>query len=312
MSVVVTGSAGFIGRVLTRRLSRSGYRVVAIDRQPAPLDDPSGVTTLTADLLDGDPQVEVALREADAVVHLAGCSGVRDKTPGIDVRRIRDNVEATRAVASRVPPDVPLLVASSSSVYGGARFGRASRESDPLRPRGGYAASKAGTEQVCADRATSGAHVLVVRPFTVVGEGQRPDMALARWAAAASAGDPLRVFGSLDRTRDFTCVREVVRGLTALLRSGASGVVNLGSGAPRTLRELVHALGSALAVDVDVRVEKAAGYEVADTWADTGRLTALTGLRPHTDLDDVVRRFVAGLPDADPSHVPSASLVGAG
>jgi len=311
MTVVVTGSAGFIGRVLTRHLSRSGHHVVAVDRQPALPDDQPGVTVLTADLLDGDPQVDVALREADAVVHLAGCSGVRDRSPGIEARRTRDNVDATRAVASRVPSDVPLLVTSSSSVYGGARFGRASHESDPLHPRGGYATSKAGAEQVCADRAAAGGHVLVVRPFTVVGEGQRPDMALARWAAAATAGDPLRVFGSLERTRDFTCVREVVRGLAALLQSGADGVVNLGSGAPRTLRELVHALGSALAVDLDVRVERAAGYEVPDTWADTGRLTALTGMRPHTDLDDVVRRFVAGLPDARPGHDPSESLVGA-
>jgi nucleoside-diphosphate-sugar epimerase len=181
-----------------------------------------------------------------------------------------------------------------------------------LHPRGGYATSKAGTEAVCADRAEAGGHVLVVRPFTVVGEGQRADMALARWAAAATAGHPLRVFGSQERTRAFTCLREVVRGLSALLHSGASGVVNLGSGAPRTLRDLVHALGSALAVDVDVRVEKAAGYEVPDTWADTGRLSALTGMRPHTDLDDVVRRFVAGLASAGPDHDPSESLVGAG
>jgi nucleoside-diphosphate-sugar epimerase len=310
MSVVVTGSAGFIGRALTRHLARSGHHVVAVDRAHQP-EEPD-VTTLTADLLDGDPHVEAALREADAVVHLAGCSGVRDTSPGVDARRIRDNVDATRVVASRVPSDVPLLVASSSSVYGGARFGRASRESDPLHPRGGYATSKAGTEQVCADRAAARGHVLVVRPFTVVGEGQRPDMALARWAVAATAGDPLRVFGSLDRTRDFTCIREVVRGLCALLGSGASGVVNLGSGAPRTLRELVHALGSALGVGIDVRVEKAASYEVADTWADTRRLTALIGMRPHTDLHDVVRRFVAGLPNAGPDRDPSDSLVGAG
>jgi nucleoside-diphosphate-sugar epimerase len=320
MSVVVTGSAGFIGRKLTQHLARCGHHVIAVDRRPThpgdhpgdhPADHP-GVTTLTADLLDGDPQVEAALREAEAVVHLAGCSGVRDTSPGIDTRRTRDNIEATRAVTAHVPSDVPLLVTSSSSVYGGARFGRASRETDPLHPRGGYAASKAGTERVCTDRAAAGGRVLVVRPFTVVGEGQRPDMALSRWAAAAVAGDPLRVFGSLDRTRDFTCVREVVRGLSALLRCGATGVVNLGSGTPRTLRALVHTLGAALGVDVDVRVERAAGYEVADTWADTARLTALTGMRPHTDLDEVVRRFVAGLPDADTDHDPSESLVAAG
>jgi nucleoside-diphosphate-sugar epimerase len=291
VSVVVTGAAGFIGRALTRRLVGAGHRVVAVDRTWQP--GLPGATVLTADLLDGDPLVEVALREAEAVVHLAGCGGVRDTTPGIDRARHRDNVHATSVVAGLVPPRVPLLVTSSSSVYGGARFGRASREDDPLHPRGGYARSKVGTERACAHRRAGGGHVLVVRPFTVVGEGQRADMALSRWAAAARAGEPLRVFGSLQRTRDFTCVREVTRGLQALLEAGATGVVNLGSGTPRTLAALVEALAAALAVDVDVRVEPAAEREVPATWADVRRLEALTGLRPHTDLHDVVRRFVA-------------------
>jgi nucleoside-diphosphate-sugar epimerase len=291
VSVVVTGAAGFIGRALTRRLADAGHRVVAVDRTWQP--GRPGVTVLTADLLDGDPLVEVALREAEAVVHLAGCSGVRDTTPGVDRARHRDNVEATRVVTGLVPPEVPLLVASSSSVYGGARLGRASRESDPLRPRGGYARSKVGTEQVCARRLAGGGHVLVVRPFTVVGEGQRADMALSRWAAAARDGRPLRVFGSLARTRDFTCVREVTRGLQGLLHGGGTGVVNLGTGAPRTLADLVDALAGALAVDIEVRVEPAADREVPDTWADVRRLEALTGFRPRTDLHDVVRRFVA-------------------
>jgi nucleoside-diphosphate-sugar epimerase len=297
VSVVVTGAAGFVGRTLTRRLVERGHRVVAVDRTWQP--NTAGVTVLTADLHDRDSLVEVALREADAVVHLAGCSGVRDRAPDVEARRRRDNVEATRVVADLVRPDVPLLVASSSSVYGGARFGRASRETDPLHPRGGYARSKAGTERVCARRAAGGGHVLVVRPFTVLGEGQRADMALSRWAAAAVAGDPLRVFGSLDRTRDFTCVREVCRGLASLLECGADGVVNLGSGSPKTLRALLDALGRALALEIDVRLEHAAHDEVADTWADPTRLEALTGFRPHTDLDDVVGRFLAdALPES--------------
>lgn len=316
VSVVITGSAGFIGRTLVARLRADGQPVVAIDRaldgSSAPAVD--GVTVLTADLLDADPLVETALREADAVVHLAGCSGVRDTTPGIEHRRRRDNVHATRRVAQLVPLDVPLLVTSSSSVYGGARFGRASRESDPLHPHGGYARSKVGAEDVCAQRAAAGGHVLVARPFTVVGEGQRPDMALSRWAAAALAGDPLRIFGSLERTRDFTCVREVSRGLTALLHSGATGVVNVGSGSPRTLGEVVRALGTALGVDIGVEVEPAAAVEVADTWADVRRFEALTGFRPHTDLDDVVRRFVATLatPSRPGSGEPADALAAAG
>ena len=84
------------------------------------------------------------------------------------------------------------------------------------------------------------------------------------------------------------------RGLAALLESGADGVVNFGSGSPRTLREVLDTLGRALALDLDVRVEPAAHDEVSDTWADPTRFEALTGFRPYTDLEDVVRRFLAG------------------
>ena len=310
MSVVVTGSAGFIGQALTCRLRTAGHPVVGVDREDQPRG--SGVTILTADLVDGDPLVEAALRSADAVVHLAGCPGVRDTAPGVEQRRERDNVRATRVVCETVPRDVPLLVASSSSVYGGAHLGRASRESDALRPFGGYARSKVDAEAVCAQRADAGGHVLVVRPFTVVGEGQRPDMALSRWAAAARAGTPLRVFGSRERTRDFTCVREVARGLVALLHSGADGAVNIGSGAPRTLREAVEALAAALDTDVEVEVEPAPACEVPSTWADTRRFEALAGFRPHTDLGDVVARFLAAADAKGPRSAAPVAETAAG
>lgn len=291
MSVVVTGSAGFVGRVLVDRLAGAGHRVVAVDRRPH--SAPSGVTVLTADLLDADSRVETALREADAVIHLAGCPGVREAGPGVEARRRRDNVAATARLTRLVPAHVPLVVASSSSVYGGVRHGRACRESDPVRPIGGYARSKWCVERLCAERADVGGQVLVVRPFTVVGEGQRADMALSRWAAQALARRPLRIFGSLQRTRDVTCVREVARGLEALALSGATGVVNLGSGHPRTLGAMVDCLADALGVEVEVQVEPAAPYEVADTWADLTRFARITGFTPQTDLADVVRRFVA-------------------
>lgn len=294
MSVVVTGAAGFIGRVLVDQLVAAAVPVVAVDRRPAP--EQPGVTVLTADLLGGDAMVETALREADAVIHLAGCPGVRDRGAGVEQRRERDNVETVRLLTRSVPGEVPLVVASSSSVYGGVRNGRACRESDVPRPVGGYARSKHRAEGVCAARAAAGGQVLVARPFTVVGEGQRADMALSRWTASALAGEPLRVFGSLDRTRDVTCVREVAAGLRALLAVGATGTVNVGSGAPRRLRELVatlgDVLGETLGIEIQVHVEPAASYEVAETWADMALFAELTGYRPRTDLADVVRRFL--------------------
>lgn len=294
MTVVVTGAAGFLGRVLLRELVARGHDVVAVDRRPIPAG--TGALALQADLLDADPRVARALAAAEGVWHLAACPGVRDTAPDVEIRRRRDNVEATRRVCAAVPPDVPLVVTSSSSVYGGARAGRPSREDDPLRPVGGYARSKAAGEGVCAERLAAGGRVLVARPFTLVGERQRPDMALHRWVAAARAGRPLTVLGALSRTRDFTDVRWAARAL-ADLATAPAGTVNVGSGRPRPLAEAVAAIGTVLGTVPLVEVRPALVEEVADTWADTSRVSALVGPPPETDLLDVVAR-VAGLPAA--------------
>ena len=288
MAVVVTGAAGFVGDAVVARLLREGERVVAIDRLP--VGRRARVRGIRADLNDRDPQVLAALHAADAFIHLAGCPGVRDCRPDIEHRRRRDNVDATRAVLADTPATVPLVAVSSSSVYGGARFSRASREDDPVHPMGGYAESKVSAEHVCVRRLDTGGPIVVARPFTAVGEGQRPDMALSRWVDAARAGHPLRVLGGVSRTRDFTDVRDVAHALTALL--GMSGIVNVGTGQPRMLGHAIDAVAAAVGVDPVIEVVPATADEVSDTWADPSRLGELTGLRLHTDLRDAVARIV--------------------
>ena len=248
---------------------------------------------LCADLLSGDPRVEDALATAEVVFHLAGRPGVRDGGPGAEAARARDNVAATAAVLRLVPRDTPLVVASSSSVYGGADD-RPSREDDPLRPLGGYAHSKAAVERLCHER---GGAVTIVRPFTVAGEGQRPDMALARWIAAVRAGRPIRILGSPARTRDVTDVRDVVEALRRIADRGVTGTLNIGTGRPRTLADLAAAVCRALGAPAELVVSPAGAAEPAATWADTTRLRDTLGFVPRTDLDALVTRQAAATPD---------------
>src|SRR5262245_47618643 len=135
--IVVTGASGFIGSALVTHLSAAGIAVAGIDRRP-PGADRRAVRHVIADLADPlGPVARDLLRGADAVVHLAGRAGVRDRTPGVHLARHRDNVLATQRVLGAAGG--PVLAASSSSVYGGSRHGRPSQEDDALRPSGGYA-----------------------------------------------------------------------------------------------------------------------------------------------------------------------------
>ncbi|HLM64788.1 MAG TPA: NAD(P)-dependent oxidoreductase [Acidimicrobiales bacterium] len=280
--IAVTGAAGFIGRHLVADLRGGGDDVVGLDRRPG--------ADIVADLVADDIALDV-VRSADAVFHLAGAGGVRRSGRTAEATWWRDNVLATDAVLRAVPRSTPLVVASSSSVYGGTA-GRACREGDPLRPRGGYARSKLAVERLTRRRLAAGGHVAVARPFTVAGEHQRPDMALARWIAAAAAGEPLRVFGSPARRRDVTDVRQVVAVLVAMARREVLGSLNVGTGTSFTLREMVDAVVEAVG-PAEIVVERAHRDEVEASLADTGRCRRLLGFVPVTDLAALVRRQAA-------------------
>lgn len=305
MRIVVTGAAGFIGRNLVEFLDRTGRDVVAIDRRPQP--ELADVTYLRTDLVQPSDEVDAALRDADAVLHLAGCPGVRDRRPDVAVRRYRDNVLAAERVLTLTPLATPVVLTSSSSVYGGSD-GQPCREDQPVRPRGGYATSKVDAERLCAARSAEGGAVVAARLFTVAGEGQRPDMALSRWIDDVYAGRPAIVFGSLARTRDITDVHDVCRSLVALAEAHVQGIVNVGTGVPHTLRDMLTAVEGALGKSAHVELRPVDHDDPAATLADPARLFETTGVRPCTDLPDLVRRqaraalddgLLGGAPDTD-------------
>ena len=314
MAIVVTGAAGFIGSNLVGFLREAGRGVVAIDRRDQPALP--GLTRVKADLsLPGDA-VDAALRDADMVLHLAGCPGVRDRSPDVGWRRHRDNVLAAQRVLDNTPPGTMVVLASSSSVYGGSD-GSACREEQPVRPRGGYATSKVEAERLCAARVAAGGTVVAARLFTVAGEGQRPDMALSCWITDVAAGRSARVYGSLERTRDITDVRDACAAMLALAEQRESGIVNIGTGTAHTLGEMLEAVGTTLGRAVTVDLQPSDHDDPDATLADPARLLELTGMRPQTDLPELVRRQAAAVlghhfsgNDLETSHAPAPLATG--
>ena len=310
MSVVVTGAAGFIGRHVVRTLLRRGCAVTGIDRRPwVPA---VGESMVVADLADPDERVDPIFERSTGVVHLAGRAGVRDRRADVATSRWRDNVVAGERVLEATPPDVMVVVASSSSVYGGAgsrQRPHACHEDAPLRPLGGYARSKRALEQRCALRAERGGMVGVVRPFTVAGEGQRPDMAISIWIAALRAGRAVELFGSGARRRDVTDVRDVAEGIVRMLDRRVTRTVNLGTGTSHRLDDLLATVVQVCGVDPAIAVQPALAEDVATTRADVRRCRDLLGFVPVTDLPALVARQMAATPaGADPASARAAAV----
>jgi nucleoside-diphosphate-sugar epimerase len=290
VKAVVTGSAGFIGSHLVTALVGRGHQVTGLDRRSVvPLPGAQHVTLDLADATLSDLYALVS--DADLVFHLAALPGVRGSGSAIEEARRRDNVEAARNLLAVVPLDVAVVATSSSSVYGNSP-GTGSREDDLLRPMGGYARSKIAMEEICQERRVRGGVVAVVRPFTVAGEGQRSDMAFATWLQALRRGEPIRIFGSEERSRDVTDIRDVVEGL---IRTGEGGVdepVNLGTGVGHRLIDMARNLMEVSGIDGDIVRTPVSTEDVDATRADTTRCRDLLGLTPRTDLHQLLARQV--------------------
>lgn len=289
--LVVTGAAGFIGRHVVAAARAQGQSVVTVDRRTAG-DDPTDFVVDLAEPARRSRALAALLASADAVIHLAGRGGVRTHGVDVDRWRYRDNLLAARTVLQLAPQRIPVVVTSSSSVYGGTRPGRPSGENDRLRPLSGYAVSKRAVERECHQRAGWGGRVTVARPFTVVGKGQRSDMALARWVDQGASNRPLTVIGDLGRSRDLTDVGDIARALLRLAELAPQTTINLGSGVPVTLRAMMAVVKDHLG-DHGVHYVASSEHEPDHTLADVTRCHELLGFAPRSpDLDATVVALV--------------------
>jgi nucleoside-diphosphate-sugar epimerase len=266
LRVLVTGGLGFIGSRLCEALLDEGFSVRCVDRLSGPGAHPGQV------------------RGVDAVIHLAALPGVRTRHAPAALRAA--NVDLTdRLAAAAARQKARFVFVSSSSVYGDAAL-LPTPEDAPLAPRNPYAASKAAAERAVLAR---GGDPVIVRPFTVYGPGQRPDMAFARWIAAIQAGEPIPWHAGPGTARDFTYVDDVVAGLIAALRHGRSGEsYNLSGWRSVDLREAVRLLGPVTIRELpfstaEARVTSGCGQKAA---------TEL-GYVPRVELADGLRRQLA-------------------
>lgn len=325
-TVLVTGSAGFIGYHTSQRLLEQGYRVVGLDAMTDYYDvrlkeDRHAQLTPNPEFTEVIGQVETPglmmrlfeMHKPDFLIHLAAQAGVRYS---IENPRsyLESNIVGTFEIleAARAHPPIHMLLASTSSAYG-ANTQMPYRETDRAdHQMSFYAATKKSTENM----AHSYAHlfnlpVTMFRFFTVYGPWGRPDMALFKFTKAILAGEPIDVYNHGKMKRDFTYIDDLVEGICRLMAAipqrpeGAVPegdslspvapyrVVNIGNSQAIQLTEFIEAIEAATGLEAKRNLMPIQPGDVPATWADATLLQRLTGARPGTTVQDGVARFVA-------------------
>ena len=313
--IVVTGGAGFIGSHLVERLVREGNRVVVIDDlSTGTLQNLSGLKGSTKlqviqSKISQCSDLRAIVEQAESIYHLAAAVGV-ELVVRSPIRTLQTNLHETEAIleaASRF--GVPLLLASSSEVYGRSQREVFSEQDDliigaPTQTRWGYACSKLMDEfMALAFARERELPVVIARLFNTVGPRQtgRYGMVLPRFIAAAKAGEPLRVFGDGQQSRCFCYVADAVETFIRLQNSarGQAEIFNIGGTEEISilgLAELViKTLGSKSSIEF-VPYEQAYGSAFEDMLRrkpDVRKLQSTVGYVPNTSLTEIIKLTAA-------------------
>jgi UDP-glucose 4-epimerase len=246
--IVVTGGAGFVGSNVVRRLLAERARVVVLDdfytgNDHNLPDDESNLAIVRGSVTDFDVVRDV-FKGAGLIFHLAARNII------VSTRNPREDYEVNiggtlNVLLAAREVGVPRVVYSSStSVYGNPRY-LPINEDDATNMLSPYAVSKFAGENYCkAFYESYGLSTAVVRYSNVYGTAQRPDNpycgVVAKFFESAMAGQPLRIHGDGEQTRDFTYIDDVVEAtLLAGVSPKADGqVYNIGTGREVTVNQL--------------------------------------------------------------------------
>ena len=311
--VLVCGGAGYIGSHAVRALRRAGHAVVVLDDLSAghAAAVPPDVPLVRAGMHDvAAVESALASHAIDAVMHFAAWLDV-----GASVRDplgyYHNNVTGSLAVLTAMQrAGVRVLVFSSTC----ATYGEPERvpmdESLTPRPINAYGETKLAIERALPHLATAdGLRYVALRYFNAagaepdgsIGEDHWPEIHLIpRAIEAATGGRPLTIFGDDYPTPDGTCLRDYihvtdladahVRALDVLMAGGASGIYNVGTGQPHSVRQVIDTVSRVVGQPVRWQMGARREGDPSALYAANDRITQTLGWHArYPDLETIVQ-----------------------
>ena len=331
MHVLITGSAGFIGFNLCKRLIQEEINITGLDNlnnyysvslKKARLKELDLLSVKNKSLykfyncdLEDQKTLEKIFQESnpDIVINLAAQAGVRYSLTN-PLAYVNSNIIGFTNLLeiSRRNNIKHLIYASSSSVYGGNRI-IPFKEKDPVdHPVSMYATSKRTNELMAHTYShLYGLASTGLRFFTVYGPWGRPDMALFLFTKNIIEGKPIKVFNYGHMIRDFTYIDDIVESLFRLLNRppkenldiknkdlnpssswAPHKIFNIGNSNPIELIKYIEAIEDALQIKAIKEYQPIQPGDVKTTSADTNSLNNFINFKPNTPVTEGVKKFV--------------------
>lgn len=302
--VMITGAGGFVGAhvMASLRSMAEGIEVFPTARQGGYCREAGNIATL--DVTDRAEVSDAVVRVRPThIIHLAGMAALPVAAANPDAAwstHVGGTLNVARAILEGAP-ECQLIHVGSGQVYGASANAELEMdEATLLTPVDTYTASKAAADLALGALAKSGLRCIRFRPFNHIGPGQSEDFAVASFAAqiariGASNEKPILRVGNLEAQRDFLDVRDVAAAYVLAVIAGAdipSGtIINLASGVPRRMRDLLEMLLAYADISIALEIDAARlrPHDIPVFVGNASRARKLLGWRPRFSIEQTLR-----------------------
>ncbi len=312
MNILITGSAGFIGYHLTKKILNKKIKVIGLDNINSYYDTNLKKNRIrelkknkkfffyNIDICEFRKLNNLILKKnIKIIIHLAAQAGVRYsiKNP----RTYFDsNLQGFFNIleTSRLNNIKHLIYASTSSVYGDTKKFPLSEKDSTDYPLSFYAATKKSNEVMAHSYSfiykipTTG-----VRFFTVYGPFGRPDMALFKFTKKIINDQSIELFNNGNHIRDFTYIDDIVDGVFSLIKKPSKKsipyeIFNIGNGSPKKLLDYLKYIEKNLDKNTKIKKLPLQVGDIVKTHSNINKLNKFTGYKPKTNIKIGIEKFI--------------------
>lgn len=291
MKIVVTGGAGFIGSHVVKILLDKGHKVVVLDNLSGSHQD---AVDKRAQLIIGDikdpAQSRIALKGADAVIHLAGLIIVPESVKD-PIKYCENNVIGTVSfLESMRAENVKKIIFSSSACVYGNPAKLPIKEDSPVNPDNPYGASKASIEAFLQSfHAVFGFDVVILRYFNPYGPGElhNPEThAIPNFIKATLVKKPIPLYWKGEQVRDFIYIDDLAQAHVDVLSLSGFEIFNIGTEKGIKVKDVVSEIFkiTGYKVPIDDLGERAG--DVPANFASSGKLKKAVGWKAKVNLKE--------------------------